>query len=428
MKKNYLLIAAAAAIFAACSDVDSFKSAVDDNETVMIGFETFHEKTTKATANGEIKLPSQLTNARGGFGVWGYKAPATGTAENNPAVIDVASFVPVFENVKVWYDATTSASQNHDHFTYAVPKYWDKESEYVFFAYAPYDNTKASIAKETGIITIQDIPQVQDLSDKFNLRNGDTIVYRDTTTMAATDYLMASYVPEQKYKSTNQSNYNDAEQTVGFTFGHMLSKFQVNIKPFDKYAGIKNLRIDTLTISNMPQLGGTLVSFSQDSPTAPKGTYTTTHYTTSFNIIVNNKTTDVATDATLSDSLYILKNGKAIVESGEIVGNTLPDSLWQQFNYFVVPNNPEGNQNVDDQKYFLNLGYTIEYVDDIVEHVSVAPVDLHSILPKFEQNNYYILTIIIKMNEILFTVDSITDWEPHTNNANSTTEKTVTIE
>jgi len=401
MKKSYLMIAAAAALFAACSDNDAFKEIVDDNETVMIGFETFHEKATRATATGEISGPTNFTKAHGGFGVWGYKgAPANiVAASGTPAVVNISSttnFTPVFENVQVWYESASTPSQG---FTYTVPKYWDKNMEYIFFAYAPYDADHADLNLATGNITIDDIASIQDISTSTG--SGEALVFSGTTTTSVTDYLMASYEYDQKLNATNQSSesYDLKGQTVGFTFGHMLSKLQINLQAKEAYSGLASLKVTSLSIENMPSSASTKASFTQTSPTAPAGAYTPSNYTSTLSIIG-------ASGSTSTSDLYILKNGSM---SGETV--TAPTAQNQSFNYYVAPNAPTGTGT---DKYLLNINYTITYTDGITEDVVIEDVDLSSKLASLLQNNSYTLTIKVALNQIYFTVDAVTGWTDQT--------------
>lgn len=413
MKKNYLLIAAAAAMFAACSDTDTFKSAIDDNETVMIGFETYHEKATRATATDTIGKPENFTKAHGGFGVWGYKGapadivPANGTAGSETLNLsDASKFTKIFDNVQVWYDPTISATAYHSHFTYAVPKYWDKYSEYAFFAYAPYDADHASFEVSTGKITIDDIPSIQNVSAKTG--TGANLVFGNPNTTNVTDYLMAAYQTEQYYKGTNQkdSTYDKHNQTVGFTFGHMLSKLRINVMANDTYKGVKEMKVTYLDITNLPDTSSVKTVFTQKSPTAAAGTYSPNAYITALKVI---DVTSNDVKVTSRDTVFVLKNGS---QSGEDV--TAPTAQPQSFNYFVAPNDPANNQSTDNQKHELNIKYTIKYTDGIVENVVLEPVDITSKLKELKQNNSYVLTIKIALNEILFTVDKVNGWATDT--------------
>lgn len=386
------MIAATATLLAACQRNEVFKDLVDDNETVMIGFETFHEKATKATATDAISAPENMTSAHGGFGVWGYKAIDAAEASGTPATVNISSgYTTVFNNVKVWYESSSTKTQG---FTYAVPKYWDKNMEYIFFAYAPYDGTNASIDNATGKITIADIASIQDVSKSTG--SDQALVYNGSNTAAVTDYLMATYVTDQKLNATNQSEktYDGKNQTVGFTFGHMLSKLQVNLQASDAYSGIEYIKVTTLSIENMPASASTKASFTQTSPTAPAGDYTPASYTSELSII--------GTSGTSTSGLYILKGGSL---SGDVV--TAPTAQNQSFNYYVAPNTPAGNGT---DKYLLNIGYTIKYVDGITENVTITDVDLSEKLASLLQNNSYTLTIKVGLNQIFFTVDEIKGW------------------
>ncbi len=392
MKKSYLMIAATATLLVACQRNEVFKDLVDDNETVMIGFETFHEKATKATATDAISAPENMTSAHGGFGVWGYKAIDAAEASGAAATVNISSgYTTVFNNVKVWYESSSTKTQG---FTYAVPKYWDKNMEYIFFAYAPYDGTNASIDNATGKITIADIASIQDVSKSTG--SDQDLVYNGSNTAAVTDYLMATYVTNQKLNSTNQNGkgYDGKNQTVGFTFGHMLSKLQVNLQTSDTYSGIEYIKVTTLSIENMPASASTKASFTQTSPTAPAGVYTPASYTSALSII--------GTSGTSTSGLYILKGGSL---SGDVV--TAPTAQNQSFNYYVAPNTPAGTGT---DKYLLNIGYTIKYVDGITEDVAITDVDLSEKLASLLQNNSYTLTIKVGLNQIFFTVDEIKGW------------------
>lgn len=413
------MIAAAAVLLTACAEKDTFTEVIDDNETVLISFETFHEKLTRATATDTLHAPQNFTKEHGGFGVWGYKGAPSDmvAAAGSPATVnlsDASKYTKVFDNVMVWYDADSSASatQNHAHFTYAVPKYWDKTTEYHFFAYAPYDDSKASINAATGNIKIEDITPVQDVSTSTG--SGASLVFSGSTTSGITDYLMASYVPEQKYlangQGTNQkdSTYRDHGQTVGFVFGHMLSKLRVNVSANEQYRGIKEMKVTYLAIKNMPEKSAeSNATFDQTSPTAAAGSYTPSYYSTVLQVINSDDSNN--TKATAKDTIFVLKNGTLSAGVAQ-----QPTDQPQSFNYYVVPNKPSTNSTTANQKYYLSVKYTIEYVDGIVENVVPDEIDLSSKLASLDQNNSYVLNVKIALNEILFTVASVAAWAPDT--------------
>lgn len=454
MKKFYL-IATAVTMLTACTNSEKMTADFSNDGPVMIGFETFHEKSTKAAATGEISNPSDFdldNDGNGGFGVWGFKgAPADIPASSNASnytlnVSNITTFVPIFENVQVWYVDANNATYKPKGFTYKVPKYWDKNAEYIFFAYAPYDATNASLDKQTGKISIDNIPTIQDISASKPETSGESLVFGDDTdagdnvalrkdASGVIDYLMGSYVTEQKLVAanvnttatgTNQNKgdgtkitYSGQEQTVGFTFGHMLSKLQVTLKAKKAYPGIKSIAVNKLYIKNMPYSNANKTKFTQTSPTAPAGTYDDLAYTSTLKIIDNNAT--IGDVATSKNSLYILKNGS--LTSGTV---SAPTNQPQTFFYYIAPNDPVNNNGTANNKYLLDIDYTITYVDTynngendvpVTENVSLTDVSLTYLdgetikgLQKLEQNYSYTLTISVGLNQIYFTVDAVTDW------------------
>lgn len=452
MKKFYLL-AAAATIITACTNNEKMTADLDNDGQVLIGFETYHEKSTKAT--GEITAPNHLTEDNGGFGVWGYKGAPEKVipADANTHYVNVSTddFTSVFSNVKVWYEDDNTKTQG---FTYTVPKYWDKGSEYIFFAYAPYDESattdltdnskKVYLDKTKGTITIKDIPSIQDISKySYTVENSTADIdkkYDGVNAAGLTDYLMATYVPEQSLKAknttssdaygTNQNvsgkSYEGKEQTVGFTFGHMLSKFQVKLQAKEEYSGVQSIDVSYLAIVNMPEVETDKAEFTQTSPTAAAGTYSPDNWDGKTLQIINTDATVVGdkaknANATSKNTLYILKNGAGKDSNGhettnadDIASIVDPQSQPQIFNYYVAPSKADKSTTTDDiETYKLNIKYTITYIDGTTEVVTPATIDLSTSttpLTEFLQNNSYILTINVGLNQIYFTVDAVEVW------------------
>ena len=400
MKKSYLILAAVAGLFASCSQNEDLVKVAD--EPVMIGFDAFAENLTR-TAITEGK---NLTKTNGGFGVWGYKDPTAAKVTVASGAIDVttggtSTMQNVFNNVQVWYEDASTKTQGY---TYEVPKYWDKNQFYAFFAYAPYSAADASIENTTGKITLSNIPAKQDLSvsgtTAVNSVNYTTYTQTGTT---VTDYLIASCVDNQAIDATNQSakSYDGKNLTVGFTFAHILSQLKVNVKMHqtgaDTYKGIKSLKVTSLNIENLPNNTET-ASFKQNAVNDVAGTYTPANYTTSLEIIGG-------TNPTSSADLYLLAEGAAASGTTPIAA---PSHLTQAFLYYLAPNAPATSS-----KYLLNINYTIEYVDGVVENVTREDIDLSAAtanMTQFQQGYIYTLNIDVDLNQIYFTVDAITDW------------------
>ena len=138
MKKNYFLMAAAAAMFAACSETDMV-NAVNEAQVEAqnaISFEAFAGKATRAEYSN--------TNLPGSFAVWGWKTAAAATPDWSASAI-----TQVFNEVV--------ATKSGDVYDYANKVYWDKTSTYKFFAVAPGTEPTGvsyTISGVDGFITI----------------------------------------------------------------------------------------------------------------------------------------------------------------------------------------------------------------------------------------------------------------------------------
>ena len=402
MKKSYLMIAAVAALLASCSDTDSFKEAVD-NENVLIGFETFHEKSTRAA----VTTRTDLTTDNGGFGVFGYNHTDNRAVAEGSISMSTTGTTKVFNNVKVWYQDGADT----DGFTYAVPKYWDKYKFYTFFAYAPWNETAVTLTEGTGKFVRTDVKSLQSTNNASSVTVGSNsrVKYVDANETAVTDYLIATCVTGQKYNVTNQSSktYTGKEKTVGFTFSHILSKLNVTVKAKDeasghKYLGVKDIQVTSLNIENLPNTSADL-TYNQTAANAVAGTFSTTNYTTSLNIIAGD-------NALTTSPLYILDGG---VNGSPITAPT--EYINQAFHYWVAPNTPTGEGH---DKYKLNIKYTINYVDGTSDPFT-RDLDLSTATTAFTtmaQNNIYNITVTIALDQIYFDVDQIVDWATPENN------------
>ena len=296
MKRNVLLIAAAATIFAACADKVTLNEPTDNDEPIKIAFDTYHSKGTKAPVTKE----TDLIKENGGMGIYAYKFPADPSDQTKPLVkyneeskqINLSAVAgqdneytnPVFDNTMVYYntnfnESQASASNFHEKFTYDFPRYWDKQMYYAFFAYAPQmnastddnDNTDVFFNVATGLFKFKTMHEIQCASDaqdktigsgndevtvkqysviedadKNNDENYATkhAAYEASKNYAIKDYLIAPCQPSEKWHATNQSStgsyynngtpYEKANITVGFTFSHLLSKLNVTIKAKDE--------------------------------------------------------------------------------------------------------------------------------------------------------------------------------------------------
>ena len=119
MKKSYLMIAAAATIFAACQETDTFREINNQQEDNAISFTTFTSKQTRAE-NSDALYKWSFFNNHTDFQVWGYK--------------DIAPDNAVFYGTKISVGGTEAATT----YSYDTLRFWDKTAEnYHFYAAAP---------------------------------------------------------------------------------------------------------------------------------------------------------------------------------------------------------------------------------------------------------------------------------------------------
>ena len=115
MKKNFFMLAATAALFAACAETELVNEVNVESNSQEIGFSTYAGKVTRAE-NSEETATDGLGIHHSDFNVWAYKNTHTAY---------------VFDNVKVYLSGTA--------WKYDGAKYWDKAAnKYEFYAAAPF--------------------------------------------------------------------------------------------------------------------------------------------------------------------------------------------------------------------------------------------------------------------------------------------------
>lgn len=247
MKKSYLMIAAAATLFAACSDSEKLTNIVSQpTQNDRIGFVTYSEKTTRANESNS----TNLYDFHEAFRVYSWKTVGTSdtqvvfngepvehfTAQKTSGTyVYVSPKTPAAE----WGDDWASVNNLHGWF-YENVRYWDKlATAYSFFAIAPYEATPApalAVADDSVNIAIGSSTDYYDISGELNLATkGDTLTKEKRYFGFSKDYMLAD-----KAATRNQ--------LVTLTFHHILTKFNVKISIQDSYKGkqivtVKNLKI-----------------------------------------------------------------------------------------------------------------------------------------------------------------------------------------
>ena len=349
MKKSYLMIAAAAALFAACAETDNFKD-VDVQEAV-IGFNgQYVEKPTKA----EITT-AWLTTANSKFGVFGYRYAA-----NN------ANALTLFNNEEVTYVTSPSADWTH-----TTVRYWDKgaNDEYYFYAYAPY-SASATFSRTNGLT--------------YTLPSN---VFWDTDD--ATDLCIAGAVEETDYAACSDAH-------VHFTFSHVLSKLSFKVIKTG-FGANESVRLTSITFA-APSVTSATWNQNDENTTADANiTYVgLTNPTSSSDL-----TAKVAFNDTGADG------NEVVGVQDVIVGATAANIIAGSNSFIVLPNNaPEDAEHIQaSEKHLIKLavGYELTYADNKKEpQTAYGDVAL-----LYEQGNHYIVTINIKPVEIQFHADVI---------------------
>lgn len=209
MKKSYLMMAAAATMFAACTQSD-FVNEVPEEAPQAIGFENHIGKSTRAA----ITDVDDLKNAEGGFTVWGYKTSL--------ATPNWGSQTTVFNEQEVEWDGA---------WKYSPIQYWDKKSTYKFYAAAPagdYD-----IVAATGFITIPNVASAK---------------YTDSK-----DYLVTRGAKTQDGTNT---------ATVKFDLHHTMTKVVVELQRTTD----AKITVTSLSMSGWDNALGTFTQNSESTP------------------------------------------------------------------------------------------------------------------------------------------------------------------
>ena len=261
MKKSYLMIAAIAALFAACSENDTYKEAVQEQQAPQaLSFSAYADKVVKGSNS------SALNDFYDAFSVWGFKK-VTRTVNN----VDEDADEPVFSNDPVEYFANDEAGnpvyvgskpssewfKQASDFTagwyYENVRFWDKLSKsYEFFAVAPYvESGDYTVAAGDANVKIKSAETPYVISSEKNLAIENSVPKAKTLSYAGfnKDYMVATKITRTKTNNTLPT------EKVDFVFKHILAKLNVKIKLGDSYIGKQELVVNDLKIANLAEKG-----------------------------------------------------------------------------------------------------------------------------------------------------------------------------
>jgi len=358
-----VLIAVVAIVFAACSS-DVVLNDIAESQTdtpKAIGFTSFSEKITRADTDLEyyhntfvVYGTKQSTVDNAIQYVFGGKATALGNQDG----------------VTCTYNATAGVTGNWE---YVNPRYWDKQAEYDFIAYAP-DNAPLRYFYNAANA------QVGDVNNEF-VTNADY-------TLAGTN-LQATATTAEKVKGFTgagvdldlmisnpkpQSGSNNAD--VALVFKHILSKLNVTFAKADVLDGA------TVTVTSVEITG-----------LKEKGSYKQSNY-------VNDEFTKTsgwaAKEVTGSAYKLACSNGQELNASGG-----LPYFFIESL---VMP------QTIADDQVTLKAKYTIQtggYSEDYTYQLDLYDVEA---LRKYFDGYNYTLKFTIQPDVIKFDAE-VTVWD-----------------
>ena len=242
MKKSYFLMAAAAAMFAACSETEVLNVA-QESAPKAIAFETYAGSATRVDPTAEnsgMPFSPALEAHHDDFLVWGYKNTATDY---------------VFENVKVSYAGGWSyyqaGIQNY--------VYWDKAANsYEFYAAAPATTATPSFW------TLNENSDASQADDYFTTAEFTVAAHNIATGAAsatgsfkgaATDLMIA-----------NKETVTSIGSDVQLDFMHILSRLNITVA-----TSLSNtVKLVSLTVNGL----GATASFDESNVADPStGTY-----------------------------------------------------------------------------------------------------------------------------------------------------------
>ena len=267
MKKSYLMIAAAVALFTACQETDKFREINNQQENSAIGFKTFTTKQTRAENSGETNY-NALEAYNTTFRVWGNKYINKGTVSApNITPTPVFGFTGEGTNAspyeypgeKVEFLETPNSTLigNWD---YDPIRFWDKTASYYdFYAASPFapknaagteviwnfDNSTKKISLPS--FTVSGINRVTEATNGVAALGVLTTIDKAAVMSYETEDLMiATDIPE--YTDYTYSTYTTG---VNLQFNHILSRLNIAIRKKSPDLDDYTVKLNSIKIYNM---------------------------------------------------------------------------------------------------------------------------------------------------------------------------------
>ncbi len=383
-KSNLVLLAAAASMLASCSN----EKLLSDNQDAqqVIGFTSYSESSTR----GDVNDKKNLEYYHSTFAVFGTKVnkndatkfqyvfggkPVTGTL--NPA------------GVTCTYQTTADAVL--EDWKYDNPRFWDKQANYKFIAYAPVSNDNP-------------INYYYNAADALVGATGNGFKTKQDYILKGTN-LQATATEAEKVKGFNVDgedldlmisalNSQDGAShspKVNLLFRHILSKLNV------KVAKSEALQNCTVTIKEIKITG-----------LKDNGSYNESSY-------VNNELSKVSgwtASYSVTPSTYKLSYSSSdgqVLNNGTYSGEA-PDVVFTAGKPFFFIESLVMPQDIADDQVKLTIDYTIQSGDYIEEYP--YELDLYDIaaLQKFFDGYNYTLNFTIDPDVIIFDAE-VSTWD-----------------
>lgn len=161
-------MAAAAAMFAACSETDTVNVVNEAEAQKTISFENYVSKATRAEYTDKDSVQTA------GFRAWGYYASteAFTTPETN-----------------VYGDAGTAVTYNGNNWQTEISKYWNSSKYYKFYAVAPSDGTYSVVNEANGYVKIEDVASAKATeSVDYLVTRGATVYAGSAKSLVSLDF------------------------------------------------------------------------------------------------------------------------------------------------------------------------------------------------------------------------------------------------
>lgn len=314
MKKQYFMIAAAATLFAACAETDLIDEVSVQEVPQAIGFETFADKITRQVSNA-----TALNSYHDAFGVWAYKS-----TNSREAVMPNYQVKYVVDGDNLTWEYAGVNDQ--------TIKYWDKNADYEFYAYAPYNATNVNSSIDARTITITEgeyaanenlqsniVDEVEKgLSTTLNSKKFSGV--GDKSSTASTDWMIANVV-RQPIVNNDTKTYGPVNEE----FTHTMSKLVVKLQ-----STVANTIINSVSVNNVHGTGsydgtewstGNNQAKSISGATGTIANANTPYYTMEYLLIPSSVAPTFSVNYTISGDTYNVE-GVAITNIASFAANT----------------------------------------------------------------------------------------------------------